>query len=88
MRLPKTTHTSRPWQVHELTEDFELDDVPFRPSQRPESITRFAISFAFSGSPAARRTSIATCLADTRFAVVCFAIVTSFSSSLLARRGR
>ena len=27
MRLPKTAHTSRPWRIHELTEDFELEDV-------------------------------------------------------------
>ena len=27
MRLPKTAHTSRPWRVHELTQDFELEDV-------------------------------------------------------------
>jgi uncharacterized protein DUF2867 len=27
MRLPKTAHTSRPWRVHELTEDFDLEDV-------------------------------------------------------------
>jgi Protein of unknown function (DUF2867) len=27
MRLPKTAHTSRPWRVHELSEDFELEDV-------------------------------------------------------------
>jgi hypothetical protein len=27
MRLPKTAHTSRPWRVHEFTEDFELEDV-------------------------------------------------------------
>jgi hypothetical protein len=27
MRLPKTAHTSRPWRVHELTGDFELEDV-------------------------------------------------------------
>jgi uncharacterized protein DUF2867 len=27
MRLAKTAHTSRPWRVHELTEDFELEDV-------------------------------------------------------------
>lgn len=27
MRLPKTAHTSRPWRVHELTEDFALEDV-------------------------------------------------------------
>ena len=27
MRLPKTAHTSRPWRIHELTKDFELEDV-------------------------------------------------------------
>ncbi len=27
MRLPKKAHTSRPWRVHELAEDFELEDV-------------------------------------------------------------
>ena len=27
MRLPNTAHTSRPWRVHELTRDFELEDV-------------------------------------------------------------
>src|SRR5918996_5422750 len=27
MRLPKTAHTSRPWRIHEFTEDFELEDA-------------------------------------------------------------
>jgi Protein of unknown function (DUF2867) len=27
MRLPKSAHTSRPWRVHEFTQDFELEDV-------------------------------------------------------------
>ena len=27
MRLPKAAHTSRRWRVHELTNDFELEDV-------------------------------------------------------------
>jgi len=27
MRLPKTAHFSRPWRIHELTKDFELEDV-------------------------------------------------------------
>jgi hypothetical protein len=63
--------------------------LPFRPEHRPDSITRFAISVAFSGSSAARRTSIATCFADARHAVCCFAIVmASFSSSLLSCRWR
>jgi hypothetical protein len=32
MRLPKTAHTSRPWRVHEITEDFEIEDVWMMPT--------------------------------------------------------
>ena len=27
MRLPDSAHTSRPWRIHEITEDFRLEDV-------------------------------------------------------------
>ncbi len=27
MRLPNSAHTSRPWRIHELTDDFRLEDV-------------------------------------------------------------
>jgi hypothetical protein len=27
MRVPNTTHTSRPWRIHELIADFRLEDV-------------------------------------------------------------
>jgi len=27
LRLPSSEHTSRPWRIHELTEDFRLEDV-------------------------------------------------------------
>jgi hypothetical protein len=27
MRLPDSAHTSRPWRIHELTPDFQLEDV-------------------------------------------------------------
>jgi hypothetical protein len=27
MRLPDTAHTSRPWRIHEITDDFRLEDV-------------------------------------------------------------
>jgi hypothetical protein len=27
MRLPNTAHTSRPWRIHELTHDFQVEDV-------------------------------------------------------------
>jgi Protein of unknown function (DUF2867) len=27
MRLPESAHTSRPWRIHELTQDFRLEDL-------------------------------------------------------------
>jgi len=27
MRLPNTAHTSRPWRIHEIARDFQLEDV-------------------------------------------------------------
>ena len=27
MKLPNTAHTSRPWRIHELTREFQLEDV-------------------------------------------------------------
>jgi Protein of unknown function (DUF2867) len=27
MSLPESAHTSRPWRIHELTQDFDLEDV-------------------------------------------------------------
>jgi Protein of unknown function (DUF2867) len=27
VRLPRSAHTSRPWRIHELTRDFDLEDV-------------------------------------------------------------
>jgi Protein of unknown function (DUF2867) len=27
MRLPKTAHTSRPWRIHDVAPDFEVEDV-------------------------------------------------------------
>jgi hypothetical protein len=27
MRLPKTAHTSRPWRIHEIAGDFDVEDV-------------------------------------------------------------
>ena len=46
MKLPKTAHTSRPWRVHELTKDFELEDVwalptPGGPDDLPRLVQLF-----------------------------------------------
>ena len=40
-RLPNTAHTSRPWRIHELTGDFELEDVWELPTPGgPDDLTR------------------------------------------------
>jgi Protein of unknown function (DUF2867) len=44
MRLPKTAHTSRPWRIHEIAPDFEVEDVwalptPGGPDELPRLVT-------------------------------------------------
>jgi hypothetical protein len=60
MKLPDSEHTSRPWRIHELTADFELEDVwalptPGGPEDFPQLVDLVA-SFdpTRSGSRAAR----------------------------------
>jgi hypothetical protein len=50
MRLPNTAHTSRPWRIHELTSDFEVEDVwalatPGGPDELPRLVAQI-----FSGN--------------------------------------
>jgi hypothetical protein len=50
MRLPKTTHSYRPWRVHELTEDFELEDVWELPTPGgPDDLARLVRQFTSAG---------------------------------------
>src|SRR5918996_2957796 len=51
MRLPKAAHTSRPWRIHELTGDFELEDVWELPTQGgPDDLARLVEQFTSEGS--------------------------------------
>jgi hypothetical protein len=56
MRLPKTAHTSRPWRIHEVAPDFEVEDVwalptPGGPDELPRLIS-WAVSPNFpEGAP-------------------------------------
>jgi len=52
MRLPKTAHTARPWRIHELTQDFRLEDVWALPTPggRPDDFPRLVEGIA-SGDP-------------------------------------
>ena len=49
MKIPDSEHTSRPWRIHELTQDFELEDVwslptPGGPDDFPRLIELMAAS--------------------------------------------
>jgi Protein of unknown function (DUF2867) len=76
MRLPPTAHTSRPWRIHEVAPDFELEDVwalptPGGPDDLPR-LVRFATDrpaelnpkgkYVGDGSP-----GIASCLSRALF---------------------
>ena len=64
MRLPNTEHTSRPWRIHELTQDFRLEDVwalptPGGPDDFPRLVEGFAASDPTRHSSRAVRTLFA-----------------------------
>jgi hypothetical protein len=47
MRLPDTAHTSRPWRIHELAGDFQLEDVWALPTPGgPDGLARLVGQFA------------------------------------------
>lgn len=46
MRIPHTEHTSRPWRIHELARDFEIEDVWRLPVDGgPDDFPRFVEHF-------------------------------------------
>jgi Protein of unknown function (DUF2867) len=50
MRLPTSAHTSRPWRVHEITKDFEVEDVWELPTPGgPDDLGRLVQWFARPG---------------------------------------
>lgn len=50
MRLPTSAHTSRSWRVHEITEDFELEDVWELPTPGgPDDLARLVQWFTSRG---------------------------------------
>ena len=60
MRVPNTAHTSRPWHIHQITQDFRLEDVWELPNiDEPTDFPRFveliaSHDLARSSSPAVR----------------------------------
>jgi hypothetical protein len=56
MRLPNTAHTSRPWRIHELAPDFDVEDVwalqtPGRPDELPRLVSQIASDNFPDGAP-------------------------------------
>ncbi len=53
MRLPRTAHTSRPWRIHEIAGDFQVEDVWALPTPGgPDDLARLVRQFAEgSGDP-------------------------------------
>ena len=61
MRLPVTTHTDRPWRIHELTPDFAVEDVwalptPGGPGELPRLLSAVTIGQFSEGAPFVART--------------------------------
>lgn len=51
MRLPTTEHIRRPWRIHEITEDFEIEDVWALPTPGgPGDLPRLIAQFTSGGS--------------------------------------
>jgi hypothetical protein len=69
MRLPSTAHTSKPWRIHELTGDFQLEDVWALPTAGgPDDFTRLvALMAAFD--PAKGSSSVVRALFAIRWKV-------------------
>ena len=63
MRLPNAAHTSRPWRIHELTDDFRLEDVWALPTPGgPDDFPRL-VQLMTSDDPSQRSGTVRTLLA-------------------------
>src|SRR3712207_6101470 len=69
MRLPDTAHTSRPWRIHEIAPDFELEDVWELPGRGgPDDFPRL-VRFIASIDPAQGTSAAARMLWAVRWKV-------------------
>ncbi|MDQ6697109.1 MAG: DUF2867 domain-containing protein [Actinomycetota bacterium] len=64
MRIPSSAHTSRPWRIHEVTNDFRLEDVweldtPGGPDDFPRLVESMASGDPSQGSSPVVRTLFA-----------------------------
>ena len=69
MRLPKTAHTSRPWRVHALVPDFEIEDVWALPTPGGPEDFRALVEMLASGRGSRGSARAARALFALRFAL-------------------
>jgi hypothetical protein len=67
MRLPDSEHTSRPWRIHELTEDFRLEDVWALPTPGGADDFPRLVQLAASLDPANSSSAVVRVLFDIRW---------------------
>ena len=54
MRIPKSEHTSRPWRIHEIAEDFTVEDVWKLPTPGgPDDLQLFVADVSRADDPSA-----------------------------------
>lgn len=51
MRIPNDVHTSRPWRIHELAEDFTLEDVWSLPANGDAADFQIVLDETIAGDP-------------------------------------
>jgi Protein of unknown function (DUF2867) len=62
MKLPDTAHTTRPWRIHELTQDFRLEDVWALPTPGgPDDLPRL-VELISGGDTATNPSAVARAL--------------------------
>jgi hypothetical protein len=63
MKIPNAEHTKRPWRIHEITRDFELEDVWALPiSGGPDDFELLTSRLATAGPPGEGATGISRLL--------------------------
>jgi hypothetical protein len=69
MRLPDSAHTSRPWRIHEIAADFELEDVWALPTPGgPDDFPRL-VAIAASFEPSRSSSRVVRALFEIRWKV-------------------
>ena len=66
MRLPKATHTARMWHIHELTDDFDLEDVWALPTPGGPDDFPQLVDFLRSYDPSKNSSMVVRTLFDIR----------------------